>query len=127
MFDRIYAVYDLKSEALAGRMLHLSPADGAACRDFTDLLLRSPDTAIGQHPEDYNLVCLGHFERAEDGRLMIAPEVEPVQGIPVPHRVVLCGADVVRTERTRLTAQRLERDLEDAEEERLQAGEMVQA
>lgn len=111
MFDRLYAVYDVKAEGLAGPQLFTTPTDGVAGRSFIELL-KTPGTVMHQHPQDFNLICLGVVKPDEHGRLSVLPE----DGTGVLYgraRVVLLGRDVVNAENNRQTAENLYADLSD--------------
>lgn len=74
----IYAVLDLVAQIIIGNapgglMLHKHPA--AAVRMFTDAL-SDPQMIFNKHPEDFNLVLLGHLN--DDNTLDALPELEVV-------------------------------------------------
>lgn len=62
MNKKIYCVYDVVSGMHLQPVLH--PNDAAAIRVFTDAI-NSRDTALGAHPSDYNLMCLGAFSETD--------------------------------------------------------------
>lgn len=80
---KIYAVYDNKAGDITGP-LFLAAADAVAIRNYSDVASQ-PETTIGQHPTDYDLVTLG--------TLMQNPEQQdcPVEIDPT-YRVVLTGS-----------------------------------
>lgn len=53
----IYAILDVKADLLVGG-LHLHKAEAAAIRMFSDIAAL-PDTTVGRHPDDYELLFLG--------------------------------------------------------------------
>lgn len=75
MFDRIYGIYDLKAERVIGPLMFF-PSDPAACRMFGDVV-RSENTEVHAHPDDYALCCFGALVRDSAGTLSIDPMVSP--------------------------------------------------
>lgn len=61
---RIYAIVDLRAEALVSTMLMLFAADAAAVRWFQDGLT-SEGSLLQKHPEDFELRHLGSVD--DDG------------------------------------------------------------
>lgn len=68
----IYAILDVKADMLVGG-LHLHKAEAAAIRMFSDIA-GTPDTTVGRHPDDYELLFLGSI--GEDNQ--ITPLCPPV-------------------------------------------------
>lgn len=54
-----YCVYDIKS--VTYHPPFYAATDGAAIRMFSDVA-RDNNTAIGRHPADYKLFCVGDFD-----------------------------------------------------------------
>lgn len=85
----LYQVMDNKAANVMGPVMN-TPADAVAIRHFTDAL-RDNKSMLGQHPEDFDLLCLGSQEETTG-------EITPYIGGP---RVVLTGkawAEVQRAE-----------------------------
>lgn len=82
-----YKVLAIRDRAVDGYMRPMFvPSVGAAVRLFTDALNdNSKESAIAQHPEDYDLYELGEFD---DGSGMFTT------GVP---RQVAVGKDLVRS------------------------------
>lgn len=59
MILKIFAVYDIKSDAYLTPFFF--PAVGQAVRAFKDLVA-DKNTFVGRHPEDYKLVHIGEFD-----------------------------------------------------------------
>lgn len=57
----IYAIYDKLAEDIIGG-LHLHNAEATAIRWFADIVT-DKRTAVAQHPDDYELQCLGSIDR----------------------------------------------------------------
>lgn len=57
---KLYLVWDNKAEAPAGAMASLHVNDNVAVREFSDVL-NMEGSRVGQHAEDYDLVCLGEL------------------------------------------------------------------
>lgn len=57
--NTIYAVYDNVAKALVGG-LYLHKHEAAAVRFFADVA-SDPQTLIAKHPQDFDLVRLGHI------------------------------------------------------------------
>lgn len=87
---RIYAIYDLVSLMITSTVLHTEAHDAPAVRGFHDAL-NSPQSALGQHPSDFNLLCLGTINELG----IITPE-KGADGQPCP-RVVATGAAWLET------------------------------
>lgn len=67
----IYAIYDTVANELVGTVkLHIHKHPAAAVRFFSDVAA-DKNTSIGQHPQDYNLLCLGY--------LTLENNIEPVK------------------------------------------------
>lgn len=60
MFENLYRIYDLVSESYPGPIF-IERKDEAAIRPFLGVL-KNTDTTIGQHPEDFELRCLGTID-----------------------------------------------------------------
>lgn len=60
MMQRIYAVFDRVAETAVGGLM-LFPGDPSAVRTFLDLVA-DPKTQVGQHPRDYDLICVGTYD-----------------------------------------------------------------
>lgn len=59
MRGSLYAIVDIKAEDILGQpVIYKHPA--AAIRFFDDVATH-PESTVGRHPEDYNLVILGHI------------------------------------------------------------------
>lgn len=58
MENKLYAVYDSKSETYNG--VHTHRTRGEAIRTFTDAC-NDPETMLYKHPEDYTLFEVGGF------------------------------------------------------------------
>uniref|UniRef100_A0AAU8B1F3 Nonstructural protein n=1 Tax=Dulem virus 149 TaxID=3145626 RepID=A0AAU8B1F3_9VIRU len=56
---KCFSVYDKKSESF--NTPFFAPTYGVAVRSFTDLALNR-ETVVGQHPEDFDLYCVGSFD-----------------------------------------------------------------
>lgn len=54
---KIYAILDTVADTIIGG-LTIHKHDAAAIRFFADVA-SMPDSRVGQHPHDYNLMCLG--------------------------------------------------------------------
>lgn len=68
----IYAIFDNVADAIIGG-LHLHPHGAPAIRMFSDVALM-PDSQIGRHPNDFDLLRLGQLN--EDST--ITPEKEVI-------------------------------------------------
>lgn len=66
----IYAVRDTVAQDIIGG-LHLHRHDAAAVRMFIDAAT-DKGTRIAQHPQDYELICLGYTD--ETGQLYDSPD-----------------------------------------------------
>lgn len=64
---RLYAILDIQSKMIIGGV-HVFPQDAAAIRFFRDLV-GDPQTMMGRHPNDHNLLMLASFDD-EDGSLL---------------------------------------------------------
>jgi hypothetical protein len=69
MEKRLYMVYDVIACTIIGTPI-LERADAAAMRAFNDALA-NPESLLGQHPKDFNLLYLGSI--SADGALYPAP------------------------------------------------------
>lgn len=78
----IYAIYDKMAQAIVGG-LYLFKADAPATRFFTDVIAL-PDSQIGKHVDDYELVQLG-FLASDD-------EVDGCEQLEPAYRIVLTGS-----------------------------------
>lgn len=58
MMQRVYSIFDTK--ALVYNPPFFAPTNGAAVRILADVA-NDVQTAIGRHPADYVLFCVGHF------------------------------------------------------------------
>jgi hypothetical protein len=67
----LYAIYDSAIEAYLPPFI--AQAEGAALRDFGNLI-NTPGTPAYDHPGDYHLFRVGHFQ---DGSGMLEPEKTP--------------------------------------------------
>lgn len=76
---KVVAVYDVAIESY-GTPVYVS-ALGAAMRSFEDEI-KSPESVMHKHPEDYSLYQLGDFDE-------VTGKFEPV----LPPRLLLKGAD----------------------------------
>ena len=54
----IYGILDTVSGTILNNILFLERNDTPAIRAFDDIA-KNPKTAVGQHPTDHDLVCLG--------------------------------------------------------------------
>lgn len=68
----LYVIIDRKAEEMLGNVIHVTRAEAPAVRSFDDAA-RMPNSIIGQHPEDFDLVRLGFLE--EDNTLTVDTEV----------------------------------------------------
>lgn len=84
----LYAIYDNKAEDLLGKFAHIMSHDAVAIRMFGDVC-EDKNTEIARHIEDYDLVCLGEIQLAEDG-----PTTTPY------FRVVITGEQWAASQRT---------------------------
>jgi hypothetical protein len=66
MEKRLYMVYDLIACTVIGTPI-LERADAAAMRAFNDALAH-PESLLGQHPKDFNLLYVGSI--SEDGLIL---------------------------------------------------------
>lgn len=57
---RIYAILDTVSDMILGG-LHLFPHDAPAVRFFGDLCA-DPQTSLGRHPDDHELILVGAID-----------------------------------------------------------------
>lgn len=62
--NNIYAVYDKLAQSIIGG-LHLLANDASAIRFFGDIL-QEQNSRLAAHPEDYDLISLGHIQYASD-------------------------------------------------------------
>lgn len=83
----LYQVYDREAETTLGPIFPVNK-DGAAIRQFNELLTDEKG-APGQHPKDFDLLCLGTHE-SETG--VITPLDKP--------RIVTSGADWLHARQT---------------------------
>lgn len=83
---RIYALYDIVAEAIAGQLI-LAKHDAQAIRTFTDALSDKQPNIINQHPEDYRLVTLGNVIERDRST---THELELLELVP-EYRIVLEG------------------------------------
>lgn len=65
MYDRIYAIYDLRAQQFAGPPF-FSPNDAVAARSFGDVV-RAGGNAVSQYPDDHVLVCICGIEETVPG------------------------------------------------------------
>lgn len=63
MYKGIYMLYDVKEAILVGQC-YIAASDGAAIREFHDVLA-NPQTTPGRHPEDFDLYKLGMVDITE--------------------------------------------------------------
>lgn len=63
----IYAILDTAADMYIGG-LHLHKHEASAVRMFNDIAML-PDTIIGKHPEDFELIQLGHLE--DDNKMSV--------------------------------------------------------
>lgn len=83
---KVYAVYDKVARELAGNIF-TTHHDAAAIRAFTEALGRR-DSQIAKHPDDFELVYLGHLICEDTGPTVVGYYNEAgVAG----HRVVTTG------------------------------------
>lgn len=68
---QLYAIFDNKSNHIAGQFVHIFMHPAAAIRMFGDVL-SSTDTIMGRHPEDYELIELAAMN--DDPRTLTACE-----------------------------------------------------
>nr|QJB20331.1 MAG: nonstructural protein [Microvirus sp.] len=67
----LYAIFDIAASAIIGGV-HVFHGDAPAIRFFGDLV-GDPQTMMGRHPKDHQLMCLGHLNeetgviQTEDG------------------------------------------------------------
>lgn len=62
---RIYAIYDNKAKDFTGMQMYILMCfrtDQQAARYFADAV-NDKSSILNKHPEDYDLVCLGHIEQ----------------------------------------------------------------
>lgn len=64
---RLYAIMDLAAPSILGGV-HVFPSDVAAMRFFRDLV-GDPQTMMGRHPKDHNLICIASLDE-ESGELL---------------------------------------------------------
>lgn len=83
----IYAVYDNVADDILGG-LHIHRHEAAAIRFYGDIATL-PDSLIGKHPQDFDLVQLGHINR--HGRIV------------GEFRIVLTGAQWAAAQQPRRT------------------------
>lgn len=69
MTKAIYHLYDKVAQTVVGGIITANN-DNVAMRDFTDAL-KNPQSVLHTHPEDFNLLVLGHLE--DDGTLVPCP------------------------------------------------------
>lgn len=67
----LYVIVDRKAEEILGNIIHVTRHEAPAVRSFDDAA-RMPQSIIGQHPEDFDLVRLGYLE--EDLTLTVETE-----------------------------------------------------
>lgn len=94
---KLYQIFDKVAGAVEGPVTCFR-ADGPAIRSFYSLL-GAPQTTPGQHPADFNLLCVG--EQEDDGSIVIQPEVGGLL-YPIP---VALGAAWVEQRNREATAQ----------------------
>lgn len=84
----IYAIIDIVSDSIIGTILPMHKHPAAAVRQFIDLL-KDPNTQVGQHPEDHQLVCLGYIndEHNVEGDL----ELQKTGNQGIAHEIILTG------------------------------------
>jgi len=87
MLKQLYAVYDLVAETIVGGVIQENQ-DAPAIRAFADALV-NPQSLLGQHPRDFNLMLLGSI--VSDGTIV------PASGGPV---VVATGAALTAVQET---------------------------
>ena len=75
MLMNVYSIYDSKGEYWIPIWIARSHAD--AIRDFTRSV-SSPGTPIGDHPADFQLVCVGTWD--DDSGTLIPHEVKQTLG-----------------------------------------------
>lgn len=91
---RLYCIRDLVSMIFDAQVI-VHHNDTSAVRTFEDAL-RNPQGFIGQHPKDFELVCVGDFDE-ETGRItgferVVRDGNGVVIGVDKPYpRVVLTG------------------------------------
>lgn len=64
---KLYAILDTAATNILGG-IHLFPRDEAALRFFRDLV-GDPQTMMGRHPKDHNLLCVGELDE-ENGNIL---------------------------------------------------------
>lgn len=60
----LYAIYDIKAQAIVGNIITLHRSVASAIRMYSDAL-GNTQSEIGRHPEDYNLISLGEINDAD--------------------------------------------------------------
>lgn len=67
----MYMVYDVKSRSTVGGII-LESRDAPAIRAFHDALQPKNNTVLSEHPEDFQLLCVGVVD--EQGQVIAAQE-----------------------------------------------------
>lgn len=80
----LYVIFDTRAEAIIGEIVQTARVDAVAVRSFGDLL-RDERSLLGQHPADFQLVCVGHMNDVGE----IVPE----------RRVVLTGQQFIDSQK----------------------------
>lgn len=86
MEQRLYAIYDIKSEALVSKVVQILNTDAEASRMFEGVIA-TPGTLIHDHPQDFNLICLGTIDA---DTLQLTPNLTSL------HVPISTGANIVR-------------------------------
>ena len=71
MIKFLYVVYDSKSETYNTPFAEIT--DASAIRSFAGVC-KNPDTILGQHPEDFTLFRIGHYNDQTSEITPQAPE-----------------------------------------------------
>lgn len=74
----VYAILDNKAKAIIGG-LQLHSHEAAAIRTFTDIAT-TPNTMLQKHPEDFDLICLGHLDEDELHMVAMARHIVIMKG-----------------------------------------------
>lgn len=74
--QKIYAIFDTVSQMIVGQLL-LCRHDAQAVRAFSDIINDKQQNMLNQHPDDFQLLCLGTIlENTDDAYTPV--EVQPL-------------------------------------------------
>lgn len=73
---KLYAIYDRAAQQLTGPIMN-ERADAVALRTFRDLVA-DPKTLVGQHPQDFDLLRLGHIDYDEHNNPQLVADYQLV-------------------------------------------------